>query len=198
MAENGPKSNFWTTMPGILTGLAALVTAVGGIILGIYQYSGPGSHHGPPQTGPKIEAASPSPAVEEARPTHPPKSDAVPTDNRSPRQPKDAAHIRITKSDGTVMTALAVEAFWFCHHADALELLDGQSVNFDRIVTVDVVSLEKTYKNDYNTKVRIGLINGQYIEGITLCEESEGAFGTNELGDVRVPFLEVKRITFPR
>src|SRR5436190_18888166 len=28
------KSSFWTTMPGVLTGVAALITAVGGILVG--------------------------------------------------------------------------------------------------------------------------------------------------------------------
>jgi hypothetical protein len=34
MTESKEKSNFWTTLPGILTGLAALITAIGTILLG--------------------------------------------------------------------------------------------------------------------------------------------------------------------
>lgn len=34
MTENKEKTNFWTTFPGILTGVAAVITAMGGIYLG--------------------------------------------------------------------------------------------------------------------------------------------------------------------
>lgn len=39
MDESKGKSNFWTTLPGIFTGLAALITAVGGIYLGMHNNS---------------------------------------------------------------------------------------------------------------------------------------------------------------
>jgi hypothetical protein len=34
--EKVDKPNFWTTLPGILTGIAALITAAGGIIIGLH------------------------------------------------------------------------------------------------------------------------------------------------------------------
>ena len=33
--ENDSKRSFWTTLPGILTGLAALVTAIGGLVVAL-------------------------------------------------------------------------------------------------------------------------------------------------------------------
>jgi hypothetical protein len=42
MASAGDKdektSAFWTTLPGILTGIAAIVTAITGVTLGLLQY----------------------------------------------------------------------------------------------------------------------------------------------------------------
>src|SRR6266403_256217 len=43
MAEEEKKAGFWATLPGILTGVAAVMTAVGGLILGLYQYGVLGS-----------------------------------------------------------------------------------------------------------------------------------------------------------
>jgi hypothetical protein len=36
MSENRNQDSFWTTLPGILTGVAAVITAVGGLIGGLY------------------------------------------------------------------------------------------------------------------------------------------------------------------
>ena len=35
MTDQQPRQNFWTTVPGILTGLAALITAVTGLVVGL-------------------------------------------------------------------------------------------------------------------------------------------------------------------
>ena len=57
MASAGDKdektSAFWTTLPGILTGIAAIVTAITGVTLGLLQYGVFGSkqgEHGKPAT----------------------------------------------------------------------------------------------------------------------------------------------------
>ena len=34
--ESDSKKSFWTTLPGILTGLAALITAIGGVIVALH------------------------------------------------------------------------------------------------------------------------------------------------------------------
>lgn len=38
MADDKEKNNFWTTLPGILTGIAGLITSVGGFIIGIHSF----------------------------------------------------------------------------------------------------------------------------------------------------------------
>src|SRR6266852_663073 len=43
------KPSFWTTLPGILTGLAALITAVGGIVVFVY----PQKDKPPPEIHPR-------------------------------------------------------------------------------------------------------------------------------------------------
>ncbi len=46
MADQGPeRSPFWTSLPGILTGAAALITAIGG--LAIWQHNKPSPTPGP-------------------------------------------------------------------------------------------------------------------------------------------------------
>lgn len=41
MTENKEKPNFWTTLPGVLTGLATVITAIGGIYLGANKFEAP-------------------------------------------------------------------------------------------------------------------------------------------------------------
>ncbi len=36
MTEKPRKNEFWSTLPGILTGAGALVTAIAGLILGVF------------------------------------------------------------------------------------------------------------------------------------------------------------------
>ena len=45
MAENG--SGFWSTLPGVLTGIAALITAVGGIYLAVNRTQSPAAQTAP-------------------------------------------------------------------------------------------------------------------------------------------------------
>lgn len=41
MSEERQKTNFWTTLPGILTGIAAVIVAIGGLITGIIELNKP-------------------------------------------------------------------------------------------------------------------------------------------------------------
>jgi len=64
MAENDSKS-WWQTMPGILTGLAAIITAVTGLMLALNRTSGRSDAVTPSST------SSPPPVTRDARPASP-------------------------------------------------------------------------------------------------------------------------------
>ena len=48
MTEPEHRQSFWTTVPGILTGLAALITAVTGLVVGLSRTDGFRSEPGEP------------------------------------------------------------------------------------------------------------------------------------------------------
>ncbi|MBM3941596.1 MAG: hypothetical protein FJ316_01465 [SAR202 cluster bacterium] len=64
MSDDTPKNSFtsfWTTLPGILTGLAALITAIGGLVTAIYVARGPEDTSRTQATGSPPTATLPAP-----------------------------------------------------------------------------------------------------------------------------------------
>jgi hypothetical protein len=199
MAPNDAKSSFWVTMPGILTGLAALITASGGIILGLYQYGALGSRPVNPSPNANSSMANSMPA-----PVHTPTKEEKIESSGAPGVPvptptsaNDRQHIRITRTNGSVMTALP-DGFYFCSHWNAVELDGGQSVDFERMNAIHIVKLERESTGQYATTLRIQLIKGVDIVGVTHCSEPEAVTGNNELGDMHVSLREIKEIRFPQ
>src|SRR5882762_7884298 len=84
MAEEEKKAGFWATLPGILTGVAAVMTAVGGLILGLYQNGVLGSKRAVTTDS----AASPS------CPNHPSSQNTLP---RAPRNPPPGNRIHTSQ-----------------------------------------------------------------------------------------------------
>ncbi len=64
LAEPGKKQSFWTTLPGVLTGIAALLTAVTGFLVVVYPHGFAGGKESPPAVvGSATETARAAPAV---------------------------------------------------------------------------------------------------------------------------------------
>lgn len=57
-AAEGGSTTFWKTVPGILTGLAALVTAIGGLIVVLVQVFGTPGQDPPADTGTHVNGES--------------------------------------------------------------------------------------------------------------------------------------------
>lgn len=62
MSNDGSSSGFWTSIPGILTGIAALITATAGLIALTKQPQNPNPAHVGPQ-GPTPSGELPLPAI---------------------------------------------------------------------------------------------------------------------------------------
>jgi len=199
MADEQARPNFWTTLPGILTGIAALVTAAGGIILGLHQMSAPSAGQGhadnsaasgvmtpaskqetlPSQS--QSTAASPGASqVSTTAPQVPPAGDDIP-----------AKAVRITKTDGTVMWSFEDKFFLGGCGGCSFTFATGQSIPFDKIRTLDVLGVDAEGKRS----VRVVLANGKVIEGVS--DNSVGVGGTNDVGEIRIDDNQVKRVTFP-
>jgi hypothetical protein len=196
MADEQGKPNFWTTLPGILTGIAAVLTAAGGIILGLHQMGGPGAGQGhadnvapssvstpgsetvPSQ--PQSAASSPSVSPVSGATTPPPAGDDIPT-----------KAVRITKTDGTVLWSFEDKFDW---GGENFEFDNGQLVPFGKVKAVDVLGVDDDHGQ--GMKVQLTLTNGKAIEGFS--HPNGRVYGKNDIGDIIVDIQLVKRITFPR
>lgn len=75
--QDSQRGSFWTSLPGILTGVAALVTAISG--LAIWHNNNSGSQPAPQPVVVQQQAAQPQPAVTPtAQPTSPAAATADP------------------------------------------------------------------------------------------------------------------------
>lgn len=157
LAETDKKNSFWTTLPGILTGFAALLTAVTGSLVALYPHgcsglqenSAAGRDDAPmTQTTPhpqgSTETASPAPAG---------KSIAIPA-----TQPKQQATVRVISRAGDVKE-LFRRSFKY-NGLEEIDLTDGQTIPFEKISMIDF----STVMGD-KTDVRVTLTDGRTLEG---------------------------------
>lgn len=202
MPEEQNKPNFWTTLPGILTGVAAVVTAIGGLILALH----PSGSHASPQDKPAAQT-EPAPANPEmsAKPLPPPATSG-PNPNpqeqqqgpqQEPQQEKHKGIAVITESNGQTLTVDADSLVWAPTITPGeLPLKSGQSLSLSKIKAIDVVAVDNV-----TTTVQVTLTNGQ-----TLKDTLDGgtadlgtAFqGRNDNGPVRVRIGLLRQIVFHR
>ena len=191
MANRKKEPGFWSTLPGILTGVAAVLTAVTGLVVGIYQYSAPGSKPdsaGRPAAGDPLTPAGAAEVSRPAEAAHP--AEASPSAGASSEGGR--ATVTITSRDGAATPVFADSLRQIREWDKSLHLLNGQTVVFDRIKTIEVTNV---YEDQ--AKVRITLVDGRAIEGSVASGSSTFGFhGENDLGVLDVPMDQLKRIEF--
>lgn len=190
MAEKPRQSEFWTSLPGLLTGAGALITAVAGLILGLYQYGALGPKHGSP---PKAESA-----VESGPGARPGAADESGTAAASPvgvaagEPASTQAMTAITAADGTVTHVFPDSLHEIAQYDKSLHLLGGQNVAFDKIKRIDVVAVYGE-----SAKVKVMLTNNHTLDASLPAGSSIlGFHGENELGAFEIRMEKVKQITF--
>src|SRR5258705_13706889 len=62
LAEPEKKQNFWTTLPGVLTGIAAVLTAVTGLLVVMYPHGFAGSKDGRPAAVSREDSTATAPS----------------------------------------------------------------------------------------------------------------------------------------
>lgn len=189
--QDNRDGSWWTTVPGILTALAAVITATGGLIAVLTQNSFFESDDRQP-TGASVGAVSPAPAETNPRrsvaPTRLTSEQRPQTVSRSPADV--VADLRARRFEGVVLTlsddtVVSVQPSAF----SAFSLKNGQSVNYDRIRSVEV-------RQPWNGRLLFNLLNGQQLEGeISLPPYF---YGKNELGDYVGNWANIERIDFLR
>lgn len=181
MTENQNKPNFWTTLPGILTGIAALLTAAGGLWVALHPKSaiqGTGSQQ------PVASVAVPPQATSAAQL---PASAAPPSQTVRANKPQAI----ITEDEGNKVTVDTNSLTWIGQKE--INLNSGQHISFDKIKTIDVLEV-----SDLNTSLQITKTDGQTINdsvfGGRATAAGTGIGGKNDTGSVLVPIAIVKQV----
>jgi hypothetical protein len=176
VAESEKKQSFWTTLPGFLTGIAAVLTAVTGLLVVMYP-------HG--FAGPKDTPAVGS-ATEAAR--------AAPSAAGSGASAAPAARLRltvlVTAKDGTE-TRVSLNSFRDSYSGEAIQLKNGQSIPLDKIRSVDFLET-----HDYEQDVRVTLTDGRALEGAIMSGEQ--MTGDTDVGPFSISVKSLKRVLFER
>jgi hypothetical protein len=175
MAEPKERQSFWTTLPGILTGLAALLTAGTGLFLAL--------NH------PRDAASRPTPpAVSSAVPV----STLEPAANPGTVTPAAAAKesVIVTSRNGEV-THLAVKTFRHSVGGKSIELTSGQTVPFEKIRSIDFENVSNS-----EAPVHVTLTDGRVLEGSV---STNNLFeGENDIGPFSIYMTNVKQVAFQR
>jgi hypothetical protein len=190
MTGDPQRQNFWTTLPGILTGIAAVVTAVTGLIVGVSQLGWLESRAGRP------EATGTTARAERTRPESgpgPAPGSATTASAAAADDPAKEATVVITAQDGSV-TSVYGDSFQHRQTGRELPLLSGQTIPFDRIKAIDVTRIDSD-----RARITVTLVNGAVHSGAISAGLSPYAFtGTNDLGSFEIRVDKLAKITFAR
>ncbi len=182
MADSDKKQSFWTTLPGILTGIAALLTALTGLLVIAYPHGFTGAKENPATVvGSSAGDVGAAPAAGTgSSPTLPP---------ASPAQKKQAT-VLVTAKDNTA-TRLFLKNFKHNYFDEAIELKSGQSIAFDKIKSIDFFE-----RHDYQMDVKVTLTDGRALDGALATGY---AFkGDTDIGPFTIQVENLKQILFER
>jgi hypothetical protein len=168
---------FWTTMPGVLTGIAAVLTAVTGLIVVMYPHGFAGSKEGSPAAAiSSRDAAAPNAVGSSAA------ASAV------PKQQKPT--VLVVGKDGTE-TRVSLRGFQDSQSGEAIGLKNGQTIPFDKIGSVDFLET-----HEYDKDVKVTLTDGRTLEGDIMAGEQ--LTGQTDIGPFSISVKDVKQIVFER
>jgi hypothetical protein len=167
------KPAFWTTLPGVLTGIAALLTAATGLLIVVHPHGFGGA-----ATGSGTERAKTT-AVEGG--------DSSLSSASSPQQGKKATVLAAGK-DGTE-TRVFRNSFRDSYSGEAIQLKNGQSISFEKIRAIDFLEV-----HEYEQDVRVTLTDGRAVDGVIMSGEQ--ITGDTDIGPFSISVKNLKRVLF--
>ncbi len=194
------SGGWWSTLPGILTASAAVITAISGLVAILVQHGGkssdptrieaPASPTSMPKTAVDDKPAESKVASRAAPGAATTASDGAATGiAASPLHSMAFTGAVITQTNGAVVK-LRDDIREFCQGAPVFRTPDGQLIEMKRIARVDVLD----WRERAGT-VRITLNNGETMDTkIEAC----GMRGTNDLGEFNGDFANIRSIVFVR
>jgi hypothetical protein len=182
--------SWWQTLPGVLTAIAALITAVAGLLAVLLQT---GVLHRRGDLPPTL----PSDSIAFVASRHP-GADTVTIMSVSPGAAKSwqDADVVLTGTDGKT-TVLRAPSFSACISVSHSLTLDGsQDIPFERMRSVDVLRADPVGTPSGTAVVRITLLDGRALEG--RVDATCGLFGYNDVGRYEVNIQALRRLEFRR
>jgi hypothetical protein len=172
LAESENKQGFWSTLPGFLTGIAAVLTAITGLLVVMHQQDAARSKSDPAAAvAPKDGAGGSSAAA-----------------SSTPKQPR--LTVLVVDKDGAE-TRVFSRGFEDSYSGKAFQLKNGQAIPFEKITAVDF-SETVGYEQD----VKVTLRDGRTIDGAIMSGEQ--LTGETDVGPYSISVKRLKKITFER
>jgi hypothetical protein len=188
LAEAEKKENFWTTMPGILTGVAAILTALTGLFVAVYQRSNNATKEAPVTTAGAV--TKPASSVPVAAVNSTPNTTASSAETPLPAR-VTKGYVSLTSRQGEV-TQLSVASFRHNFTDKSIELTNGQTILFEKIRAIDFLDLNREMQE---STVKVTLIDGRVVPGIL---KTGYAFkGESDIGPFNIWLYDVKQVVFP-
>ena len=182
MPEPEKKENFWTTLPGILTGIAALLTA----FTGLWIATSP--HSGAAKAEPPAASSISEPSAKAALPAR----GSAPTQTASSQPPPAVEHTGVVvTSRKNEVTQLSASSFHHNLTNEGIQLSSGQTIAFDRIKSIDFLDVDG---DAHLVAVRVLLTNGNTKEGSLATNYAFN--GQSDLGPFTIFVQDVKQLQF--
>lgn len=201
MTETQKPASWWQTLPGILTGLAAFITAISGLIALLYQNGFLDKKT--EQATPNVTATASSSGNTTPSNVSPPDvasnigvADQTTSTKASPQNQKPWSDMEavVLTQDGT-QTRVRADSFSNCISVNhELTLAAGQSVPFERMSGLEVVNADNHTVSNAKAKIKITLLNGSSVSGTV--EANCDLFGNNDLGRFTTYFDQVRSVHF--
>jgi hypothetical protein len=189
MPKDPESSSWWQTLPGVLTAIAALITAVGGLLAVLVQT---GVIHGSRGTSAADRDSTrylPATAVSSAYRPPPAPSGAL--------RPWSESEAVITDANN-VATVVRAETLSNCISVNQVLTLNGsQDIPFERMRSFEIVRVDPFGAPQAKATVAITLLDGRVLHG-QIDAMCNGIFGYNDLGRYEILLQALKRVEFRR
>ena len=193
MSDSQKPTNWWQTLPGVLTALAGVIIAIAGLVALLFQFGILGSKGG------DVRAAATRPAppavAAPATPVAPPSAFATPIPPPGKRTWSEAEAVVLTR-DGTT-TRLRADSFSTCVSVvHNLTLDNGQSIPFERMAGFEVYHSESHASPDAKARLLVEMLDGKKVQA-TVAAACE-VFGDNVEGRFSAHYEGIRSVRFER
>jgi hypothetical protein len=183
MAEGEGSNSFWKTVPGILTALAAVITAVGGMVAVLFQVGIIGHSPARPPVAAQTQVAPSAPT-------------SVATTGAPTGKPWTDAEAVFTDKDGTV-TRMRAETVRFCISAETgITLNESQNIAFEKMSSIEVLRSDVALSAGGRATLRVTLSSGSTLEG-SISSDCD-FFGQTDVGRYSLYPDKLLKIEFMR